>query len=63
VQLILCFTDGITNCEFVDSNGCFIYFTYFYDKDNELKVEVQKDPGNSCSPNMKVKVDKGCDLK
>ncbi|XP_048754285.1 integrin beta-1-B-like isoform X2 [Ostrea edulis] len=45
-------SNGITNCEFVDSNGCFIYFTYFYDKDNILKVEVQKDP--ECPPEVNV---------
>lgn len=39
------FTDGITNCEYVDQNGCFIYFTYFYDDDGTLRVEVQKEPG------------------
>ena len=44
-MVVLCFTDGINNCEYVDENGCFIYFTYFYDADNKLKVEVQKDPG------------------
>jgi len=36
----------------VDENGCFIYFTYFYDADNKLKVEVQKDP--ECPPEVNV---------
>lgn len=29
----------------MDQNGCFIYFTYFYDDDGTLRVEVQKEPG------------------
>ncbi|XP_078322217.1 integrin beta-1-A-like isoform X1 [Crassostrea virginica] len=45
-------TNGINNCEYVDENGCFIYFTYFYDADNKLKVEVQKDP--ECPPEVNV---------
>ncbi|XP_061186067.1 integrin beta-1-A-like isoform X2 [Saccostrea echinata] len=45
---------GITNCEYVDSNGCFIYFTYFYDQDNanQLKVEVLQEP--DCPPEVNV---------
>ncbi|XP_011419534.3 integrin beta-1-B isoform X1 [Magallana gigas] len=41
-----------TRCETLDKEGCFVYFTYFYDADNNIRVEVQREPVCPTKPNI-----------
>ncbi|XP_022307224.2 integrin beta-PS-like [Crassostrea virginica] len=44
--------DDVINCEFVDDNGCFIYFAFSFGGNYKLKVEVQKNPVCPEKPNV-----------
>lgn len=38
-------SEDTIRCETLDKEDCFVYFTYFYDADNNIRVEVQREPG------------------